>query len=152
MLPYLLPICLFIYGEFSKGRNTRFISRILFYTYTLSVLFPLYSDTSKEAILLAMMILITGIGYCIATLHSIFGKAALCVALVSSVLNYIALYLQDYTFLQTIPYYVDYSHLIFRESLILGISVSSIEEKLETHDFKLEFYIALLWAYEHLII
>lgn len=152
MLPYILPLCLFLYGEFSKGSNTRYISRILFYTYTLSVIFPLYQDNAQEAILVAMLVLITGVGYCIATIHSIFGKIALGMALSSALLNYISLYLNDYTFLLSIPHYADYSHLVFRESLIIGISISSIEEKLETKDFKLELYIALILACEHLII
>lgn len=152
MIPFLLPLCLLLYGEFSKGLNTRYTSRILFYTYTLSVLFPLYTDNTASAIAVASCMLVIGLSYCIVLIPSTIGRIALTVALTTALLNYGTLFLQDTTFLFSIPYYPDYSHLIFRESLVIGVTASSIQEGLETKDFSLELFIASLWFYEHMVV
>lgn len=151
MFPFLLPVCLLLYGEFSKGKNTRYISRTLFYAYTLSTLLPMYVENSSYGVILAVLILIGGIGNCIAVMESHIGRASLLIALVSSTLNYSSLLLQDFTLLMSIPYYADYSHFVFRESLLIAVTMSSIEERLEHKDFKLELYLTLLWVYEHAV-
>ena len=147
MLPFLLPTILILYGEFSKGIETRFASRILFYTYTLSVLFPMYTS-SPYGIMLAVGVLICGLGYLITIIPNVVSKLFWTITLTSSVLSYASVYLEDYTFLLSVPYYAEYSHYVFRESMIIGLMFVSISEGLEAKDFKLEMFVTGLWVLE----
>lgn len=149
MSPFLLPIILIIYGEFSKGYETRYISRILFYSYTLSIIFPLYIQSSAS-ILVGLFILLFGIGYTFTITNNVLSRVFMTIPMMISFLSYTSIYLEDYTFLLSVPFYGDYSHTIFRECLLLSVICISIKEKLESKDFKLDIYITLLWLFEFL--
>lgn len=150
MSSFLLPIVLIIYGEFSRGCETRYVSRILFYSYTLSIIFPLYID-SNYSILVGLFTLLAGFGYTFTITDNIFSRVFITIPILVSFLSYTSIYLEDYTFLLSVPYFGDYSHLIFRECLLLSVICISIREKLESKDFKLDIYITLLWLFEMII-
>jgi hypothetical protein len=150
MNPFILPIILMMYGEFSTGCKTRFISRVLFYSYTSSVLLPTYIIDHQQAILLGGVILVYGLGYCIVQIKDWLSRAALWIAAGLSFMTYTSLYLRDYAIVLQAPFIGDYSNDIFRACLLVAVTSLSLAEKCAEKDFKLEFAAMFLWATEYI--
>lgn len=126
MAPYLLPLILIIYGEFSKDINTRFLGRILFYSYACSQFIVPQLLQGNSLILGSMASFCFGVGYCVVRCRNTLSRISFGLSGICYCLNSVAMYLQDYTLLLSIPYYADVSHLIIREGLLTGIATFAV--------------------------
>ncbi|AUR89285.1 TMhelix containing protein [Vibrio phage 1.121.O._10N.286.46.C4] len=154
MIPYLLFIILLMYGEFSKDIHTRFISRTLLYCYATYQLLPNILLFSDEYIVVGNFVMMSGIGYVIIRARNLISRFAFIVAGLSFTLNTVAIYLQEYTILLSIPYYAEYSHIIIRESLITGVAAFATWKggKFCEDDWKLNAIVFWLFGIEVLYI
>ncbi|CAH9014955.1 putative TMhelix containing protein [Vibrio phage 424E50-1] len=122
MIPYLLPIVLLMYGEFSKDIHTRFIARVLFYSYAMSYILagqiPL--DNNQE-ILFNSGILCLGLSYAVVRCRNLISRIPFMLALFGVTLNTISLYLGDFRIIEILPYYANNSHYLIRECILFGI-------------------------------
>lgn len=152
MSPFLLPLILFLYGEFSKDLSTRYIARILLYSSTLSVIVPMYAPTAELSLIYGAAIFCGGISYCIATCHKRLSKVLLLIPLICTFLNYVSLYLKDYEFLLSIPYYAEYSHMMIREFLVMAVANLTLGLRTSEEDKNLAFIVAGLYVMEYFYI
>lgn len=135
---FILPIILILYGEFSNLLNTRFIARIIFYTYTLAIVFPLYIGNNLVAIVAGCIIIISG--FSLAILHSdnILSKTCFILAPIAAILVYTDLRFQGANIFSSIPYLRSYGDNIFRVLLVIGISTLGYQSRERLKDWKLE--------------
>ncbi len=153
MLPYLLPLILILYGEFSQDIDTRFLGRVLFYTYTLSLVLPQTADTVESSILGSWAIFTFGIGYCAVRCRNWITRFCFFIAAVSLSLSSWSLVLNDFTLLLSIPYFADWSHVIIRESLITGLASFAIwREGDGDKDYRLVGYTLGLMCFEAIMV
>lgn len=147
MFPFTLVIILFIYGEFCRDIETRYVARL--FQYTLSVGFLSQFFLSPEYNLLLSAALPVSIClYTIATTSSkmvrfIFGL----VATFTSVICY-SLFTADAS---VIPwdFFHDHSHRILRESLVFAIGSLAYYNKAKNHEV-VNWFAAVLIYIEYL--
>lgn len=153
MIPYLLPLILLMYGEFSKDMDSRFIARVLFYTYTLSQLIPISLTDPSHVLIGSWVIFTSGLGYCVIWCRNIVSRLCFLLASLTWTLNTWSLYLNDYTILLAIPYYADYSHFIVRESILAGLAYFEIGyTRNKDADWRLAGYVFWIMCVEAVIL
>jgi uncharacterized membrane protein YcgQ (UPF0703/DUF1980 family) len=150
MISYLLLIALILYGEFSKDINTRFIARVLYYSYTFTIFLM---NTIPPEIWYAPMIngvFVFGIGYCIVRCRNWISGIFFSAAAVAISLNSVSLSLNEPTLLLQIPLYAEYSHVIIRESILIGLANFAIWKvyKDKSEDAGVSAFVACLWLFE----
>ncbi len=153
MYPLLLPIVLIMYGEFSREVHTRFISRVLFYSYAFSYFIgeELSSDLKHQV--LTNVMLVAGLGYVIIRCRNVLSVVPFTLAALCVILNTASIFLGDYTFLLSIPYYADYSHIIIRESILAGVAAFAIWNTYNLErDYRLTVITFWMWVVEGILI
>ena len=148
MSPFILPLILFLYGEYSKDLDTRFVARILFYSQTLAVLLPMYMPSADQGLILGVMLSCGGLAYCIATCKTYVSKIVFCLSLLCCFINYSSIYLKDFTFILSIPYYKDYSHMIIRECMVAGVANMALHQRDRWADMHVNYIVAVVYILE----
>lgn len=152
MFPFLFPMLLFLYGEFSSCMDTRFVSRSLFYTYMFSLFVPMYAPTHQLGVLLAALTLVAGLLFVIFEVSSLFAKTCFGMTLITVLISYTALYTQEYAFVLAIPYFADHSNLIFRETILAGL-ISMTPYKVWTpYEYRFAITVGSLWIAEYILL
>lgn len=152
MFPFLLPMILFIYGEFSSCIETRFVSRSLFYTYMFSLFVPMYAPSHLLGVALAGITLTAGLLFVICATPSLFSKVCFSITVVTTVVSYVALYTQDYTFILSLPYFADNSHLFFRESILAGLVAITPHKVWTNYEYRFAATVGILWLSEYVLL
>ncbi len=152
MSPFILPLVLLLYGEFSKDIDTRFVARILFYTQILAVYLPMYVPLANQGLLLGAMLSCGGLAYCIITCKNYTSKTVFCISLVCCFLNYSSIYFKDFTFILSIPYYKDYSHMIIRECMLTGVANMTLHQRDRWSDAKVSYIVVMIYVLEFVVL
>lgn len=149
--PFILLIVFVIYGEFSNNIETRFVGRVLYYFYTMSVMVPMYIPNENYAVLTGLILSVGGL--LLATLNSdnLISKIAFIFSSIVAFLSYTSIYFQDYTFLMSVPYFPEYSNIMFRDGCIVGLVSLGCRNKLHVSDWKLDGLLLVLGTMELLI-
>lgn len=121
MFPLLLPFVLFMYGELSNCRDTRFISRVMFYTILGSWYVPSSIADETLSIYTALFINFAGFTYCIALSRTWVGRGLFTSILFMVTLNYGSLLLNDY-YILAFDWYATNSAFLLRESVLLAVT------------------------------
>lgn len=112
----------------------------------------MYAPTAELSLIYGAAIFCGGISYCIATCSKRLPKVLLLIPLICTFLNYVSLYLKDYEFLLSIPYYAEYSHMIIREFLVMSVAYLTLGLRTSEEDKNLAFIVAGLYVMEYFYI
>lgn len=121
MFPLLLPFVLFMYGELSNCRDTRFISRVMLYTILGSWYVPSSLLDETLAVYTALFINFAGFTYCITLSRTWIGRGLFTAILFMMIINYGSLLLDDY-YILNFGWYVTNSAFLLRESVLLAVT------------------------------
>ncbi|BAV80889.1 hypothetical protein [Vibrio phage RYC] len=146
MIPYLLPIILILYGEFSKDIETRYVARNIFYSYALYQLLTIQLLPTSGFVFLSALLFSWGVGYAASRARNVVAKVALLASAFMVAVNSIALFTGNTELILQFPLYAENSHFWIRESLLTGLASFAIwrDDQLD-EDWKLgTFVIALL--------
>ena len=143
MIPYLLIVIMIMYGEFSEDIHTRFVARVIAYSYGCSQLIQTVWD-APLMLWASFFIFVLGILYAVVRSRNFISRISFSFAAFCISFNATALYLQDFSIIEYFPFYAEYSHKIIRESILAGIASFAIWEKgNKLGDAKL--WLSVLW-------
>ena len=153
MVSYLLLIVLVLYGEFSKDIHTRFIARVLYYSYT-STIFLMYAippDTWYSPMVNGVFVF--GLSYCAIRCRNWISGTFFSLSALTILFNSISLTFNDTDLLLHIPFYAEYSHVIIRESILIGLTNFTIWKvyKNRSRDVAVSWFAICLWGTEYLM-
>ncbi|AUR92313.1 TMhelix containing protein [Vibrio phage 1.170.O._10N.261.52.C3] len=146
MLPFIFPLILIMYGEYSSDLNIRYVSRCILYSYALSFIFPFYLDDHTFSIMAGAAIFLSGLVYATIFCESNLSRFSFIMAGVIASANYATIILQDYYLLQ-FPLYATYSNTVMRDLILAGIAYLNYTK---TFDRKLDFITIVLMGIEFL--
>lgn len=146
MVPFIFPLILIMYGEYSSDLNIRYVSRCILYSYALSFIFPFYIDNHTFSIILGAAVFTSGLIYATIFCESNLSRFSFVLAGVIALANYATIISQDYYLLQ-FPLYATYSHIVMRDLILSGIAYLNYTK---TFDRKLDFITIVLMGIEFL--
>lgn len=129
MSPFLYPLILILYSEFSPCNDTKWISRVLFYIYAISLFFYTTLPPVDIVILLNLGLYLTGYGLVYYKIKHLKIRVILIVLGVLQCINHLCLYNVNYTIYYMIPYYFEYSNLLLRELTVMCICSYNYDKK-----------------------
>lgn len=129
MSPFLYPLILILYSEFSRCIETRWISRIFFYTYSVSLFFYSTLPPVGLVILLNLGLYLVGYGLIYYKINCTKVRVLLAILSILQCVNHLCLYHVNYTMYYLIPYYFEYSNLLLRELTVMCLCSYNYEKK-----------------------
>ncbi|QVW05519.1 anti-holin [Vibrio phage ICP1] len=120
MIPFLLPLILWLYGEFSKDMTTRYISRTILYGYAFSVIFQSYVP-AEYSLYVGMGIFLSAMT--LSLFYATTKTTQVCFSLVIILvfINFWSLITNDPYIVQNFPLYSNNSNQVIRELILFGV-------------------------------
>lgn len=150
MSPFLFPFILILYGEFSQCNDTKWIARVLFYCYSITLIVSMVLPPTAGVLLVVLSVYLIGytlVGYKIKSLRE---RITLLVLGLLQVINYISLYNVSYELYYLIPWYFEYSNIILREITLLCVTMYNLEKGLD-HQLRVVLFFAYIVEYSYLL-
>jgi len=154
MFTLLLPLVLLLYGEFSNCGETRFISRVLLYSLLLSWYAPSYFTTPFGAGTSSLVIMSAGLCYAVILSQSWIGRAIFSTVWFLVFINYYTIVINDYT-LAWAGWYINNSHFILRELLLIGITTCTkfnINKPFDKREAWITYLVTMMYLFEWFVI
>lgn len=154
MFPFLLIAVLIMYGECSNCKETRFISRVMFYTILSSWYLPSTTQDLTVGLYTALGISFAGFTYCIALSQTWIGRTLFTFILFLLVVSYGTLLLEDH-YILNFEWYANNSHSVLRESVLIAITTCtklSVKGEWDERESWLSYCTIMLYGLEYFLI
>ena len=146
MSPLLYPFILILVCEFSTDELTKWVSRVMFYIYSIAMIVSLYFPSTSQTLFVVMMVYLVGYSFLIYKVKLIRIRVILGTLLILQSINYISLLSNNYSLYYMIPYYFEYSNIILRELSVMCITLCCITKGV---DKRLKFGILFVYIMEY---
>lgn len=150
MSPFLFPILLILFSEFSKDKGTRDASRWFLIGYSLSLMCSMWLPPLSLTFIPVCSCLV--ISYLVIGCKIKLLRVRLLLLVLASlqIMNYTSLYYIDYTWYYKIPFYFEYSNTILRETTIACIALCNVDKTIDKK-LRISVFIAYLIEYAYLL-
>ena len=147
---FLFYFLLFMYGEFSKHLEVRYASRILLYGMAGNLAIMQYISDPVYAGIISVCTLVGTFLYLMTTTTVTWFKRILWIPILMVVQNYTIVYFQPVDLLMITPdFYLEYSHKILREGILLTLGMLSYMQG--NQDERLNYTALFLYVAEYSI-